>query len=128
MVGLRVRALRRERGWSQATLGEKAGLHTTYVGGIERGERNLSLVNLNKLAEAFAILLAELLRFPSEKNLSMGAADNKQVPALCILPVVFLPSGKFKNRRKPDSANACTGCRTLDQLREVLLATVSGDR
>ncbi|MBI4446894.1 MAG: helix-turn-helix transcriptional regulator [Acidobacteria bacterium] len=65
-LGERVRYLRNSLGWSQEKLGEEAGMHPTYVGGIERGERNVSLENLAKLAEAFHITLSELLNFPDE--------------------------------------------------------------
>ncbi len=61
-LGKRVRYLRTNLGWSQEKLGEKAGLHPTYVGGIERGERNVSLENLTKLSEAFQITLSELFQ------------------------------------------------------------------
>ncbi len=47
-----VRSAREGRGWSQEDLAAEAGLDRTYVGGIERGERNLGLLNINKLAKA----------------------------------------------------------------------------
>lgn len=47
-----VRALRKQRKWTQEVLGEHAGLSGKYVGGIERGERNLAVINLNRLAIA----------------------------------------------------------------------------
>lgn len=50
--GQRVRSAREARGWSQEDLAEKARLDRTYVGGVERGERNLALLNVNKLAVA----------------------------------------------------------------------------
>lgn len=50
--GRRVRAAREARGWSQEDLAYEAGLDRTYVGGIERGERNIALLSLNKLASA----------------------------------------------------------------------------
>ncbi|MDA2935161.1 helix-turn-helix domain-containing protein [Acidobacteria bacterium AH-259-D05] len=67
-LGQRVRDLRKSNGWSQETLGEKADLHPTYVGGIERGERNVSLENLQRLAQAFHISLAELFNFPKTRQ------------------------------------------------------------
>lgn len=66
-LGRRVRDLRTRQRWSQDKLGEQANLHPTYIGGIERGERNVSLLNLAKLSEAFHMTLAELLHF-SEKD------------------------------------------------------------
>lgn len=65
-LGKRIRHLRQLHGWSQETLGERAGLHPTYIGGIERGERNVSLVNLGKLSDAFQLRLAELVRLNGE--------------------------------------------------------------
>lgn len=53
--GNRVRELRKAQGLSQEELAEKAGLHFTYVGGIERGERNLSLKSIERIAIALKI-------------------------------------------------------------------------
>ena len=58
--GRRIRELRHERGISQEELAHRAGLHPTYVGGIERGERNPSLMNIGRLAAALGVSLADL--------------------------------------------------------------------
>ena len=50
--GERLREIRTKKGVSQEALAELAGLHRTYVSSIERGERNISIVNIAKLAEA----------------------------------------------------------------------------
>ncbi|HKJ22896.1 MAG TPA: helix-turn-helix transcriptional regulator [Gammaproteobacteria bacterium] len=55
-----IRRLRKERGWSQETLAERSGLHRTYVGDIERLERNVSVDNIEKLARAFDISVKDL--------------------------------------------------------------------
>lgn len=53
--GARVRARRLELGWSQERLAQEAGLHMTYVSSVERGERNISLRNILRLATALNI-------------------------------------------------------------------------
>ena len=59
--GIRVRALRKEHGLSQEDFAAECGLDRTYVGGIERGERNVALRNLQKLAVGLGISVSELL-------------------------------------------------------------------
>jgi transcriptional regulator with XRE-family HTH domain len=57
--------LRRERearGLSQESLAHEAGLHRTYVGSVERGERNISLDNVERLAHALGVEPADLMR------------------------------------------------------------------
>ena len=58
--GKRVRELRKARGFSQEELAHRAGMHYTYVGGIERGERTPALINIGALAAALGVPLAEL--------------------------------------------------------------------
>ena len=60
--GNRLRELRQEKGLSQEALAFACGLDRTYIGGIERGERNLSLVNIYKIAEALGLPVKELFR------------------------------------------------------------------
>jgi transcriptional regulator with XRE-family HTH domain len=61
IFGANVRALREKKGVSQEALAELADLHRTYVGGIERGERNVSLLNIAYLARALDVPPAELM-------------------------------------------------------------------
>lgn len=59
--GRTLRKYRQQRGLSQEELAAKASLHRTYVGSVERGERNISLLNIVSLAEALKISPAQLL-------------------------------------------------------------------
>ena len=61
VFGERVRARRLELGLSQEALGEVAGLHRTYVGSLERGERNVALLNIVRPARALALDPGRLL-------------------------------------------------------------------
>jgi transcriptional regulator with XRE-family HTH domain len=62
---LNVRRLRETRGLSQEALASLAKLHRTYVGSIERAERNVSIDNMAKLAAALGVPLADLVQEPS---------------------------------------------------------------
>lgn len=55
LFGRRLKELRQQQGLSQEELAFRAGLHRTYVGGIERGERNLTLKNIQRLADALGV-------------------------------------------------------------------------
>jgi len=60
--GTAVRSLRRRKGISQEKLAELAGIHRTYMGDVERGTRNLALVNMTRIANALGLPLSELIR------------------------------------------------------------------
>lgn len=60
-LGKNVRSSREQRGWSQERLAAEAGLDRTYVGGIERGERNVAILNIAKLASALGVSAASLV-------------------------------------------------------------------
>ena len=60
--GRRLRKLRTEKGLSQEALALDCDLDRTYIGGIERGERNVSLINIEKIAAALGIPVRELFR------------------------------------------------------------------
>jgi transcriptional regulator with XRE-family HTH domain len=58
--GFAIKQRRQEIGISQEVLAERAGLHRTYIGDIERGVRNLSLENIEKLAKALQLPISDL--------------------------------------------------------------------
>lgn len=60
--GTRIKELRLLKNISQEELGELAELHRTYIGMIERGERNITLKNIEKIAKAFDLNIEELFR------------------------------------------------------------------
>lgn len=60
--GAQVRRRRKQLQISQDELAYRAGLHRTYIGGIERGERNIGIENLAKIAGALTTSMADLLR------------------------------------------------------------------
>lgn len=62
VLAINLRRLRLERGLSQEALAELAGIHRNYLGGIERRERNVGLDNLEKIARALGIPVADLMR------------------------------------------------------------------
>lgn len=59
-LGTRIRDRRTARGLTQVQLGEQCALHRTFIGSVERGERNLSILNLRAIARALRVPLAEL--------------------------------------------------------------------
>ncbi len=63
--GKRARELRKSQKLSQQESGLKAGLHYTYIGAVERGEKNLSLQSIQKIANGLKVKIAEL--FPSQE-------------------------------------------------------------
>ena len=57
----RVRKLRKEKGISQEELSFRADLHRTYIGMIERGEKNITIVNIEKIAKALEVFIEKLI-------------------------------------------------------------------
>jgi len=64
--GRRVRELRAGRKLSQEALAQRAGLHFTYLSQVERGRRNVSLVNIDKIGAALGVSLSALFKFDGD--------------------------------------------------------------
>lgn len=64
--GQQVRKSRLKQGLSQEELAEKAGVHRTYIGMIERAEKNITLLNIEKLAKALNMSIIDLLKINDE--------------------------------------------------------------
>jgi len=60
--GKKVREERKKLGYSQEVLAEKAGVHRTYIGMIERGEKNITLANIQKVSKALKVKISELTK------------------------------------------------------------------
>ena len=67
LFGKRLQLLRKEKNLSQEQLGLSCGLDRTYISGVERGVRNIGLLNILKIARALEIEAAELLKFGGQK-------------------------------------------------------------
>ena len=61
LIAANLRRLRAKRGLSQEALADRAGIHRTYVGSVERAERNISIDNVCRLADALGVDVRELL-------------------------------------------------------------------
>jgi transcriptional regulator with XRE-family HTH domain len=62
LFGMRVAYLRKQIGWSQEKLSLETGIARSYLGGVERGQRNISLINICRIAEALSVQPSELMQ------------------------------------------------------------------
>lgn len=75
-IANRIRQLRKINKLSQEQLAERAGLHPTFIGNIERAEKNSTITTLERIAQAFNITLIQLLTFPDDKKISEAKAQD----------------------------------------------------
>lgn len=68
LFGLRLIELRKSKGWSQERLALESGLARSYLGGVERGKRNIALLNIYRLAESLEVPPASLLMPPVQPH------------------------------------------------------------
>lgn len=79
LVGTKIRDLRRQKGWSQELLGEKAGVKFSYIGSVERGEQNITLLNLEKIANALDVKVHHFFTYSKEiKSLDISKEETIQ--------------------------------------------------
>jgi transcriptional regulator with XRE-family HTH domain len=76
-LGLTIRRLRSKAGYSQEAFGDLVGLHRTYMGSVERGERNVSIDNIERIASALGITAGQLLT-ETEKNSRSATLDSER--------------------------------------------------
>ena len=77
IIGDRIRAYRNQKGWSQEYLAEKADVHHTYIGQLERGEKNATIESISKIAGSLGVSLSRLF-----ENISIEQQENN-LPAQC---------------------------------------------
>ena len=66
--GLKLIEIRKTRGWSQERLALESGLARSYLGGVERGQRNIALLNICRLAETLGLPPSDLLKFSAPEE------------------------------------------------------------
>jgi len=83
-IGQRIREIRKQKGLSQEQLGEMAGFHFSYIGGVERAEKNITLLNLEKIAQALDVTIYDLFLYgkhiridKSEKDIILNQINEK---------------------------------------------------
>ncbi len=67
-LGQYLRHIREQRGWSQEELAHECGLHRTYVGAVERGEYNVTLLTLRRITDTLGITLADAIGGMSDRR------------------------------------------------------------
>ncbi|MBE7122997.1 XRE family transcriptional regulator [Bacillus cereus] len=82
VIGSQIRILRKSKKLSQEELAFKAGFHPTYIGQVERGEKNLTVSSLNLITKALEITLEEFFSFvePSKDKNSINLKNAKPLP------------------------------------------------
>jgi len=75
MLGQRIRDIRKQKGMSQEVLGERAGFHFSFIGGVERAEKNITLLNLEKIARGLEVPVNELFTYGKLLKSSVNEKD-----------------------------------------------------
>lgn len=93
-IGQRLRSYRLQNGLNQEELAERCGLHPTYIGQVERGEKNATLESVSKIANGLSLSLSTLF-----ENIGSGA-DNGNYPAEAYNLMLSLSSDEQENMLK----------------------------
>lgn len=94
MIGRRIREIRNQKKLSQEELGELAGFHFSYIGGVERAEKNITLLNLQKISDALDVPVHELFLFG--RHLQKGNSDKDRLINELILKVAHFKESDIK--------------------------------
>jgi transcriptional regulator with XRE-family HTH domain len=81
-LGQRVRTLRKQRGFSQGRLGDRAGLSGKFIGEVERGEKSISIDSLYRVSVALEIPLRELTDVRADKSSAVPSEEAEKIFAL----------------------------------------------
>lgn len=87
VIGERLRAYRTQQGLSQEQLAERAGKHTTYIGQLERGEKNATIETISKVASALGVPLSKLF-----ENISLEDEREVDIPSQCYRLIQMQPA------------------------------------
>lgn len=79
LFGRRLRELRKLRGWSQEDFAQHVGLDRSYMGGVERGERNVSLENIARIAAGLEVSLPALFEFEAAQDANTSGSPAEGV-------------------------------------------------
>lgn len=93
-IGQRIRSYRLQSGLNQEELAEKCGLHPTYIGQVERGEKNATIESISKIANGLSLSLSELF-----ENIGSGV-DNDNYPAEAYNLMLSLPMNEQEKMLK----------------------------
>jgi transcriptional regulator with XRE-family HTH domain len=96
VIGARMRDIRKERGLTQEQLAEISGFHFTYIGAIERGEKNITMLNLEKMSDALEVEVQELFRYA---DINLGQT-HKQKDMQDIMELLLKLSGSDIKKAK----------------------------
>jgi transcriptional regulator with XRE-family HTH domain len=77
-IGQRIRALRKKKGFTQEDMADRCNLHWTYIGGLERGERNPTLTTMKRIADGLKVDLHTLLGRPGAAESALSPREKKE--------------------------------------------------